>query len=238
MPPKVCPHHLRRLINEANDQPSGEHPFRQILKAFQAKRQGKSQPSVAVKSASLVTVNLTDYSVRIRSELDLALHEIHLPNLVNLVGECPVASCGHLFWKGRADKKTCDEHVELWRKRKHRRDKKQRETEAKRTHRKEEATKTISQMSPTALAVIRAIMGVSERPRLFWEIDWWVAYEHREGGEVVRSTKVVRQTINKLARDGYLTYSESAESDEDRYEPTPKLVNLWAEIRGGTSIVP
>ncbi|MEA2205189.1 MAG: hypothetical protein QOE77_1965 [Blastocatellia bacterium] len=226
---------MRRLIKRVNEQPTSEpNPLKQLLKAFHAKKQGKGLPSVAVTSLSQVTVNLADYSVRVRSELELALQEIDLPNMVDLIRECPVATCGRLFWVGRSDKTACDEHGELWRKRENRRDKKERKSEAKRTEslnrREEEAKKALGEMSKTAMAIIRVIMGVSERPRLFWEIDWWVAYQHREGGEVIRSTKVVRQTINKLVKDGYLTYAESAEADEDRYEPRQKLVDLWPEL--------
>jgi hypothetical protein len=237
MPPKRCPPYMRRLINRVNELPAGEpNPLKQLLRALNEKKQGKGADTVAVKSPSEVTVNLVTFRVNVRSEFELALQDVDvdLPDLVDLIRECPELTCGRLFWAGRSDKKACDEHVGLLRKRRNRRDKRERETEVKHAEatnrRAEEAQKALSKMSPTAIAVIRAIMR-PERPRLFWEIDWWVAYEHRESGEVIRSTHVVRQTINKLVKDGYLTYSESAEPEEDRYEPRQKLIDLWAEIR-------
>lgn len=234
MPPKACPLHFQRLIDRFNEQPSESNPIKQILKAFRDKKQGKSTDTVTVKGLSQITINLVDFGITVRDELELALFEIDLPNLAALIRECPVRDCGRMFWVGRDDKRACDQHVDRWRQREYRRNKKKREAEAQRSEaanrREEQAKKAISELSPTAIEVIRAIMR-PERPREFWEIDHWASYGHRQSGEVVRSTHVVRQTINRLRKDGYLTYSESAEADEDRYEPTQKLRDLWAEMR-------
>jgi len=226
---------MRRLIERVNELPPTEpNPLKQILKAFQGKRQGKSPDTVVVSSASDLEINLVDYRVSVRSEMELALQEIDLSNLADLIRECPMERCGRLFWIGRLDKKACDRHVGLLRKRKNRRVKKETEAEAKRieaaNREEEDAWEALSGMSKTAIDVISAIMAVPERPRFFWDIDWWVAHEHRKNGEVTRSTKVVRQTINKLVKDGYLTYHESAEPKDDRYEPRNKLDIVWAAI--------
>lgn len=234
MPPKACPLHFQRLIDRFNEQPSESNPIKQILRAFRDNKQGKSTDIVTVKGLSQITINLVDFGITLRDELELALLEIDLPNLVDLIRECPVSYCGRMFWVGRDDKRACDKHVGRWRQREYRRNKKEKEAEAEQAeaaNRKgEKAKEALSELSPTAIEVIRAIMR-PERPRLFWDIDWWVAYGHRQSSEVVRSTHVVRQTITKLVRDGYLMYSESAEPEEDRYDPTQKLIDLWVEIR-------
>lgn len=234
MPPKACPLHFQRLIDRFNEQPSESNPIKQILKAFRDKKQGKSTDTVTVKGLSQITINLVNFKTTLRDELELALLEIDLPNLADLIRECPVRDCGRMFWVGRDDKRVCDKHVDRWRQREYRRNKKEKEAEAEQAeaaNRKgEKAREALSKLSPTAIEVIRAMMR-PERPRLFWDIDWWVAYGHRQSDDVTRSTIVVRRTINKMVKDGYLTYSESAEPDEDRYEPKQKLVNLWDEMR-------
>jgi hypothetical protein len=232
MPPTRCPARLRRLIAQANEKSNVQsHPLRLILRALHAWRQNKGPETLPLELPSQVTINLTDYSVTVRNELDLALKEVYPPSKIDLIRVCRI--CNDLFWAGRADKVVCDKHVELWRKRENRRKEKKRETEAKQVQaskqKQEEAKKTLSEMSRTAISVIRAVMR-SPYPRLFEYIDHLSSAELRNSDELVRSTKVVRQTMNKLVRDGYLEYSESAERRNDRYDPTQKLRDLWADL--------
>lgn len=232
MPPVLCPERLRKFIERVNREGGDEaHVFREILRTIQRRRQNKTgQETYVAKLHSTITVNLTDYSSHIRNELADALAEIDPPNLIERIRECPVAHCGHLFWAGRDDKKACNNHGGRVRKANNRRDIKQRKSVAAAKRRTEAARTTLGEMSPTAVLVIRAMM-TKERSRLFWEIDWWAAYFCRDLGETIRSTRVVRLTINKLVKDGYLEYSESANPEEDRYDPTQKLMDLWNDSR-------
>jgi hypothetical protein len=70
-----------------------------------------------------------------------------------------------------------------------------------------------------------------EGARLFGNMTSNHLMNFRTTGEVIRSTRVVRLTTHKLMKDGYLEYSESAHPREDRYAPTQKLIDLWAEIQ-------
>jgi DNA-binding MarR family transcriptional regulator len=243
MPPKACPPYMRRLLKRLNElQPSEPNPLKLLLKALQENKQGKGGDTVTVKSPSEVTVNLVNFRVSVRSDLELALQDVDndLPNLVDLIRECPESTCGQLFWAGRSDKKACDKHIGLLRKRRNRQDIKNREkqkeadakADAKRVEakrRKEKATKTFEAMTVTARSVIRAIMG--QGARSFGEIDYEHWQEFYKGGKLPRSTQVVSRVTHKLHKDGYLDYSESADERRlDRYDPTQKLRDLWAEI--------
>ncbi len=130
MPPKLCPPRLRRLIAEANEKPiDTTHPLRLILRALKDKSQNKGPDTLPLPSMSLVTINLTDYSVTVRNELALALKEIYPPNRINLIREC--RKCSLLFWAGRVDKVVCDKHTEQWRKSKQRIKQKAEQAQAK-----------------------------------------------------------------------------------------------------------
>ena len=113
-----------------------------------------------MKNPSEVTINLVSARITERSDLELALQDVgdDLPNLVDLIRECPESTCGQLFWAGRSDKKACDKHIGLLRKRRNRRDIKNREkqkkadakADAKRVEaesRREKATKTLNHMT-------------------------------------------------------------------------------------------
>ncbi len=232
MPLKTCPLHLQRLIDRFNEQPSESNPIKQILKAFRDKRQGKSTDTVTVKGLSQITINLVDFKATVRDELELALLEIDLPNLADLIRECPVRYCGRIFWVGRDDKRACDKHVGRWRQSEYRRNKKEKEAETEQTEaerrREEEARKTLSGLTETAISVIQAVMH--HRRRLFHEIDHWSSYELRQIDKPVRSTHVVRQSTNKLVKQGYLEHSPNIDPDEDRYDPKGKLIKLWNEL--------
>lgn len=231
MPLKACPHHVRRLINRLNEQQSGQpNPLKQILKAVRDKEQGKSPDTVPVKTLSEITINLIDFRIRVRTELELALLEIDLPNIVDLIRECPVESCGRLFWAGRNDKVACDDHVELWRRRKNRQKEKEERlndgkqaTEHKHAQLKEEAVKRLSR---TAVALLNSI--VIHGNRIFWMIDNQAYDELKQIPRFrVPQRYVIRRTLTMLVDRGYLRYLERAERHEDRYEPRQKLIDLW-----------
>jgi len=235
MPPTPCPERLRKLINRVNKEAGDEaHVLRLILQAIRKHKQGKGAATYVVDLPSKITINLTNYTSHIRNELALALEDIDPPDLIERIRECPVTDCNSLFWAGRVDKEACDKHVDLWRKRNNRQDIKLRKNAAATKRREHEATKTLEGMTKTALSVIHVIMA--KKARSFRTIDIESSHRLYDSGEVIRSTKVVRQTTHKLFKDGYLEYYESAErrdrhgfSNDDRYYPTQKLRALWAE---------
>jgi len=244
MPPTPCPERLRKLIDRLNKESSPEareemRVLRLILQAIRKHKQGKGAATYGVDLPSTITINLTDYSFHIRNELALALEDIDPPDLIERIRECPVSNCNSLFWAGTSQKKACDKHSDLWRKRNNRQDIKQRKNAAATERRKQEATKTLDQMNRTALSVIRAIMVSGARK--FSTIDGESWHEFFDDGRVPRSTLVVRRTTHKLFKDGYLEYHESAErrnkygfSNDDRYYPTQKLIDLWNDARART----
>jgi hypothetical protein len=246
MPPTRCPERLRKLIERLNNESSDEsreeaRVLREILRDIQKYRQSKKgQDTYVAKLPSTITIDLTDYTSIIRNELAEALADVDPPDLIARIRECPISYCNRLFWAGRtgrAGKKTCDKHVDLWRQREYRRNKKQAETRAAAKRAQDEARKTLSEMKRTAQSVIRAIM-VSDA-REFGEIDGALWQEFYHDDMVPRSTWIVRNVTHKLYRDGYLDYHESADSRDrrgfsiyDRYTPTRKLINLWNDSLG------
>jgi hypothetical protein len=241
MPPTPCPERLRRLIDRLNKQGGDEaRVFREILRTIQKRRQNKTdQETYAVKLQSTITINLIDYTFHIRNDLAEALEEIDPPELIERIRECPVAHCGHLFWAGTSRKKACNKHGDRVRKANNRRDINQKKKAAAAKSKKEEATKTFDGMNKTQQSVIRAIMVSGARK--FSTIDATSWHEFHDEGRVPRSTRIVRLTTHKLFKDGYLEYYESAErrdrhgfSNEDRYYPTQKLIDLWNNSRRPT----
>lgn len=238
MPPKSCPLHLQRLIDRENELPATDpHPLRQIRKAYQAKKQGKGPDTVAIDSRSLVTFGLIDCAVTVQNEIAVALAEIDSPRMVDLIRDCRV--CGDLFWAGRGDKWACRKHVARWRKREYRQKQRGKREEIRAAEATATIQKTIRELSPTARAVITAIMSGYHQARVFEDIDWYACYELRQSREMkliamerIPTTFIVRQTCDMLVRRGYLTYHESARAREDRYEPTDKLFTLWAAMTG------
>jgi hypothetical protein len=233
-----CPERLRRHIKRLNQESGVEaQHLRLILQAIQNAQQNNKDPEpYVVKLPATVTVDLTDFRFHIRTSLTDALSAIDPPELIERIHECPV--CRDLYWAGRKDKKACDKHVDRWRKRQNRRDIEQRETAAATEQRKQEARETLAAMTTTARSVIRAIM-VSEA-RLFSDIDGACWHQFYNDERVPRSTEIVRNVTQRLYKDGFLDYHESAErrdrrgfSVEDRYTPTRKLIDLWndADIR-------
>lgn len=248
MPPSPCPERLRKLIARLNKESSPEvreelRILRLILEAIREKRQNNKGPDdYVVNLPSTITINLTDYSFRIRSELASALADIDPPERIERVRECVVwlpvrkggtaTQCNRLFWAGRANILACDKHVDLWRRREHRRREKIRKTKAETKRLKEVATNTLDGMTTTAQSVIRAVMGAERR--LFWEIDGECWYEFYNDDRVPRSSEIIRNVTHRLHKDGYLEYHESADrrdrrgfSKSDRYYPTQKLIDLW-----------
>ena len=244
---------MRRLLKRLNEsQPNEPNPLKHLLKALHENKQGIGGDTVTVKIPSEVTINLVNSRITVRSDLELALQDVgdDLPNLVDLIRECPESTCGQLFWAGRSDKKACDKHIGLLRKRRNRRDiknsEKQKKADAK-AHakrveaesRRQKATKTLNQMNRTARSVIRVIM--ESNARKFSTIDGRSWHEFNEDGLLPRSTWVVRNVTHSLFKDGYLEYFESAErrdrrgfSDGDRYYPTQKLIDLWNDSQAST----
>jgi hypothetical protein len=236
MPPKPCPERLRKLIDRLNKESSPEareemRVLRLILQAIRKHKQGKGAATYGVDLPSKITINLTDYSFHIRNELASALEDIDPPDLIDRIRECPVSNCNSLFWAGTSQKKACDKHGDLWRKRENRRDIKQRKTEAATKRRKAQATEAFDQMNRTAQSVIRAIMSGA---RKFTTIDDYSWHDFNDDDLLPRSTLVVRRVTHRLYKDGFLTYHESADrrdrygfSPNDYYYPTPKLTELW-----------
>jgi hypothetical protein len=233
MPSSPCPERVRKIIKRLNQESGVEaHHLKSILQAIRNKQQ---EPYV-VKLPSTITINLADFSDRIRHPLSDVLSAIDPPDLIERIRECPV--CHDLYWAGRKDKAACDKHVERWRKRENRRDIKKREEAADAKRKRDEARETLAAMTTTARSVIRAIM-VSDA-RLFGDIDGACWHQFHNDDRVPRSTEIVRNVTHRLHKDGYLDYFESAErpdrrgfSVEDRYTPTRKLIDLWgdADIR-------
>lgn len=232
VPLAPCPERLRRYIKRLN-QESGVHAqhLRLILRAIQNNRQNNKNPEpYVVTLPSTVTIDLKDFSYRIRNDLTDVLRAIDPPELIERIRECPV--CHDLYWAGREDKKTCDKHGERWRKRQNRQDIERREIAAAAEQRKQEARETLAAMTTTARSVIRAIMVKDARE--FWEIHsaCWDQFYYDD--RIPRSGWIYRNATHRLFKDGYLNYAESAErrdkrgfSKEDRYTATRKLIELW-----------
>jgi hypothetical protein len=234
MPPTPCPERLRKLIDRVNKEAGDEaHVLRKILSEIQKKRQNsKGQDTYVATLPSKITINLIDFSSDIRNELASALADIDPPDLIDRIRECPVSHCGDLFWAGRAGKKACDKHVDLWRKRENRKDIKQRKSAAATKRRKQDATNTFDEMNRTAQSVIRAIMVSAARQ--FSTIDNESWHDFYNDDLLPRSTLIVRRVTHRLYKDGYLDFHESADrrnrygfSPNDRYYPTQKLIDLW-----------
>lgn len=218
MPPTRCPKRLQRLID------AEPHVFRLILRALQDRRQNKDLDTLVVDSVSQVRINLDNFKVTVRTELELALNEIDPPAAIHLIRECPECRC--VFWAGRDDKKACGKHLGTIRKRKQRQKTKveQAKTEEQvRAQRKEEVVRGLSR---TAVALLNSI--VIHGNRIFWEIDnqAWTELKQIPGFRVPQRY-VIRRTLTMLVDRGYLRHDERAESHEDRYEPRQKLIDLW-----------
>jgi hypothetical protein len=229
MPPKLCPPRLKKLIRRVNAGSTDEaHALRQILRAFHDRQQNKGSETFAVKSQSEITINLTNCKVSVRDELALALAEINSPSMVGRIRECAHPECSHLFWAGKAGKEACDRHAEQWRKRRQRRNEKKKRAEINLEREEAQLRKTINGLSRTAVAVIRVIMA--DRRRLFESIDGW-ALSYLRGSVIKVPTRyIVRQSLTKLVKDGYLTYRPDVNPEEDQYEPTEKLRTLWSTM--------
>lgn len=230
MPPKPCPPRLKRLIKRVNAGSADEaHALRQILRAFHARRQNKGADTIAIQSLSEITINLTEYKVTVVSELAKALDEIDSWRVVDSIRECVHPTCSQIFWAGRADKEACDKHAQQWRKTRQRR--KERENQAEAHARREEAQlkRTITRLSPTAHAVISAIMA--NQKRVFLNIDDSAASYLYGTVLHVPSRYIVRQTLTMLVRRGYLDYFEDVNHNEDRYSPRQKLIDLWSSMQ-------
>lgn len=228
MPPKRCPVRLQRLIDRANES-SKPHALTLILRAIQDRRQNKGPETVVVESMSQVTVNLTDYSVTVRNELDLALAEIDPPDKIDLIRECRV--CGHLFWAGRVDKVVCNKHAEQWRKSKQRSKKKADEAKAEKEATERKIKKELEGMSNTAVAVLNAIVFAGER--VFYKIDFkaWEELDENPSVRRVPNRRIVRRTLTMLVDRGYLTHEEQGDPLDDYYLPRKKLLDYWDEVR-------
>jgi hypothetical protein len=210
MPPVLCPERLRKFIERVNREGGDEaRVFRIILSEIEKQRRGKGQHNYPVKLQCTITINLTDYSANIRSDLADALAEIDPPDLIERIRECPVAHCGHLFWAGTSRKKACDKHGDRVRQANYRRE-----------------------IKRTARAVIAAVMMA--RKRKFQRIDVETSQILWDVHGFIPSTLVIRKVTHRLHKDGYLDYFPSAEngfSIEDQYYPTQKLIDLWNDSR-------
>lgn len=227
MPPKPCPKRLQRLIDRANEGSSEEL---RALRGIAQELEAKQRSTVAVSFPSRLTIDLTDYSVTVTNELKTALDEIVPRKAINLMRECQVPTCRRIFWAGRDDKRACSpKHVELWRKRRNRPNEKKRRIEAAQKRRKADLEQTLSGLTPTAVAVIRAVM--LHKARYFYEIDWWVDNDFRELNTRSPTTLAVRQTTKPLVRNKYLERSPNVTSPkEDYYTARQKLIELWGEM--------
>lgn len=229
MPPKLCPTRLRRLIAEANGKPiDTSHPLRLILRALKDKSQNKGPDTLPLQSMSLVTINLTDYSVTVRNELAIAIKEIDPPDRINLIRECQ--KCPLLFWAGRVDKVACDKHAEQWRKSKQRTKQKAEQAQAEKEASERRIRKELKGMRRTAVALLNAI--VIGKERVFWKIDN-EAYIYLKQSPLVRrvsNERIVRQTLKMLVDRGYLSHEPHGNPREDRYFASKKLLDHRADI--------
>ena len=229
MPPVPYPERLKKFIERINREGGDEaRVFRIILSEIEKQRRGKGQHNYPVKLQCTITINLTDYSANIRSDLADALAEIDPPELIERIRECPVAHCGHLFWAGTSRKKACDKHGDRVRQANYRREIKDRKTAAQAKRRKQEVKTTLDEMKRTARAVIAAVMVA--RKRKFQKIDVETSHILWDLHGFIPSTLVIRNVTHKLHKDGYLDYFPSAENGfaiEDQYYPTQKLIDLW-----------
>lgn len=220
MPPKRCPRHLERLI--ADD----PQIVREIRHALQDWRQNKGAETLGLKRTSRVTINLTDLTVTVLSDLKLALADTDAQSMIDLIHECPV--CDALFWTGRIDKVACNKHAKQWRKSRQRLREREGRAKAEREALERKIRKELQRMSHTAVAVLDAI--VLRKQYLFWKIDNDVA-DHLDENPLVRrvpSTYIVRQTLTMLVERGYLTHEQNEQDErKDRYFAENKLLRRW-----------
>jgi hypothetical protein len=230
MPPKPCPPRLRRFINHVNEQPlNPPHVLRQILHAIQDRKQNKGPDTLPVESLSIVTVNLTNYSIEVRNDLANALKEIDPPTRIDLIRECSV--CSLLFWAGRDDKKACDKHAGYLRKKRQRQTKKEQTDKQKLERKDAQRKKPLKALSHTAVAVLNSI--VIHGNRLYHDIDDAAALELKQNPAVQRvaNRRIVRQVLTMLVDREYLTHSLGKNANYDIYEPAQQLAKDWTELR-------
>jgi hypothetical protein len=181
-----------------------------------------------LQTMSLVTINLTDYSVTVRNELALALGEIYPPARMNSIRECKC--CPRLFWAGRIDKVVCDRHADQWRKSKQRIRNRADLAKAEREASERKIREELKGMSRTAVALLNAIVFANER--VFWKIDNQAWSELKENPLVRRvpNRRIVRQTLTMLVDRDYLSHEEQGDPLDDYYLPRKKLLDHWSEI--------
>jgi hypothetical protein len=203
--------------------------LRQILRALQERRENKGADTVALSSMSRVTINLTDYSINVHSELASALKEINPPDKIHLIRECQ--TCPRLFWAGRVDKVACDKHAGKLRKSKQRKKEKEDRAKAEKEASDRKIRNQLKRMSRTAVALLNAIVFKGER--VYWKIDTAAYWELKDNNLVLRAPnyRIVRQTLTMLVDRGYLRHEPQGDPAEDYYLPQRKLLNHWSEIR-------
>ena len=237
--PTPCPSRLKELIDLANLDPNGETRsyLHAIARAFRAKRQKKSAPkTIEIPLSQPLSISTADGVVTsLPHDLVIALNQIDPPSGIDMIRECP--KCLELFWAGRKDKEACARHADALRKQAKRLSLKQRQADReKNLARRKEKRIRFSKLSNTAWAVIGAIMG---QYRVFWRIDSQVAFSLQMDDKRPPNRLIVRNCLDKLVKDGYLTYHphpQDEDSDEprdpleDRWAPTQKLKNQLADI--------
>jgi hypothetical protein len=224
MPPKPCPNRLKRLIA---DEP---HTLKLILHALRDRRQNKGAETFPIQSMSQVTLDFTDYSVTVRSELALALKEIDLPADLDLIHECPI--CHDLFWAGRIDKEACDKHAEQWRKSRQRRKEKAIAAIQAAERADAQLRKELQSLSPTAVALLNAIVIGGEK--VFYKIDEaaWRELKNHPAVRRVPPFRIVHRTLTMMVNRGYLRHNPHRDDfHKDYYFPEQHLVEAWTEIR-------
>lgn len=227
MPPTPCPARLKRLIARANESDK-PHALRLILRALRDKQQNKGPDTFAVESPSRVTIDLTNYSTTVRTELADALAEIDPPDKIHLIRECRI--CALVFWAGRDDKQACDKHAEQWRKSEQRRRKREEQAQEEKEAAERKIRKELRGMSRTTVALLNAIVFANQR--VFYKIDYEAWVELDENPSVLRAPnrRIVRRTLTMLVDRGYLRHEPQDDPLEDYYLPQRKLLNHWAEI--------
>jgi hypothetical protein len=224
--PTHCPSRLKELLDLANLDPNGETRsyLQTIARAFRAKRQKQSAPkTIEIILSHTLRISTADGEVSAPThDLLLALNQIEPPSSIGLIRECP--KCLELFWAGRKDKEACTRHADALRQKAKRHRVKQREAEReKRTAKRKDKRVKFSELSSTAWEVIQAIMN---QYRVFYRIDREVAFRMQGGRTQVPSSRIVRNCLNSLVKDGLLDYYPHEPEDED--EPRDPLEDRWA----------
>ena len=248
--PTPCPSRLKELIALANLEPDSEarKNLQAIARAFRAKRLKKTySESLEIECRFIISISIESGELETGFDEAIgkfvrALNRVEFEGGLGRIREC--LKCLEIFWAPRNDKETCSQkackqYADALRKRnKRQRDEQKRAEKEKKLAKRKEKPLQWSKRSNTTKAVISAIMNQN---RVFWRIDGWVVSELKwQLKAPIVSRRIVRQCLDSLVREDFLTYHphpQDEDSDEerdpleDRWAPTQKLRNRLAGIR-------